>query len=668
VHRRIDWYPLQVRSRLLTSFSNSLYDNLTCFQSKWESDSFLQSPADLTTLSPFTTNRIYMLFEDSNLPLQRAVIKLKVTPSDGEDIKYYEIEPILCPQPDSILHTLGARALLEDLERGQSELQLTKHPNDAAIRREGERLGCKFSLVSKWTSLVAVGTENKDDGNVEDELSAHTAAIGQSQCSDWDPYALPPTAPGPRISSRMLETADEETSGSDDDSEEEVSGNYELSSAYLPRKRGPDDDNNPGSGPPGSRHSGTGTSGSRSSGSGNSGSGSSGSGNSGSGSSGSGSSGLNSTKSNGTSFLHYLAASSLPFGLGWTKRNQTTSSNLRVTWPKFLNGELNSQSNKMEDETATKKRTTGPCTIIHCGIDTLTTTTGFMTSNSPLDLGHLSVGDTGTDFFDDESHNNSSHGTNLETTVAQVIEEIPEQREEASATELRGNAVVRKLANLQSSDGSFDLGYFPVCKLEELFGSDIHNAFVKLMEEIASLINSKSNPRGSAELDQIRKRPSIVISTLVVALLEKHLGYCHNLWIRIVPKARGHVSAWLAAGRFQTISANDLDRLAARITQNLNLQLDCGHSLYSYASFVNSMSSTRQQQTQRTQYNTYPAPSNYIHQAPGVPRDYANGPVPREYTSRPSPEGSSSSQYSASTTSQNPGGLAAILQMRREGL
>jgi hypothetical protein len=63
---------------------------------------------------------------------------------------------------DSTIHKLGARALLGDLERGQSWIQLnprssSRHtPEEEITRRDGERLGRKWSLVSKWTSFYAV--------------------------------------------------------------------------------------------------------------------------------------------------------------------------------------------------------------------------------------------------------------------------------------------------------------------------------------------------------------------------------------------------------------------------------------------------------------------------------------------------------------------------------
>jgi hypothetical protein len=61
------------------------------------------------------------------------------------------------------LHTLAARAVLGDLERGQgwihvcpSRLRPQSDEEQRVVRQEGETIGCKWSLVSKWTSFLAI--------------------------------------------------------------------------------------------------------------------------------------------------------------------------------------------------------------------------------------------------------------------------------------------------------------------------------------------------------------------------------------------------------------------------------------------------------------------------------------------------------------------------------
>ncbi|KAK7422355.1 hypothetical protein QQX98_001634 [Neonectria punicea] len=119
-----------------------------------------QSPTDTSTLSPFIRNRIFMLLEDkpkTGSSLRDLVIR--TTNPAGEDI-CFTVPIKALEQKDTMIHKLGARALLGDLQRGQTQMQLDasgtlKMPREV-VRAEGERLGCKWSLVSKWTSLVLV--------------------------------------------------------------------------------------------------------------------------------------------------------------------------------------------------------------------------------------------------------------------------------------------------------------------------------------------------------------------------------------------------------------------------------------------------------------------------------------------------------------------------------
>ncbi|KAF3193786.1 hypothetical protein TWF225_009332 [Orbilia oligospora] len=122
----------------------------------------MQSPARVSDLSPFLRNRVFILFEslDAKLPLSR--VHLRVVKPGREPISIW-IPIKHLKVRDNTLHKLAARALLGDLEQGRSHIHLSKRASarnftglKALVAREGERLGCKWSLVSKWTSFVAV--------------------------------------------------------------------------------------------------------------------------------------------------------------------------------------------------------------------------------------------------------------------------------------------------------------------------------------------------------------------------------------------------------------------------------------------------------------------------------------------------------------------------------
>ncbi|KIX00531.1 uncharacterized protein Z518_10671 [Rhinocladiella mackenziei CBS 650.93] len=137
---------------------------------------FLQSPADISSLSPFLRNRVFMLFGPLTPTTPLSHINIRSTRPDGPEIVTRVAVKTLHRKEISI-HKLGARAILGDLERGESWIHLSPYRpvrHSAEERRlerqEGEELGCKWSLVSKWTSFFAVEEMYEDCGDVHDEF------------------------------------------------------------------------------------------------------------------------------------------------------------------------------------------------------------------------------------------------------------------------------------------------------------------------------------------------------------------------------------------------------------------------------------------------------------------------------------------------------------------
>jgi len=119
-----------------------------------------RSPLDMSTLSPCNRLRIFYLFEGSSGPACKSVI-IKIRRSTTGDEIRTTIPVRVLQNSDEKIHKFAVRALLGDLERGKSRVQQRPVPWTAAAkenvtREEGERLGCKWSLVSKWTSFVAI--------------------------------------------------------------------------------------------------------------------------------------------------------------------------------------------------------------------------------------------------------------------------------------------------------------------------------------------------------------------------------------------------------------------------------------------------------------------------------------------------------------------------------
>ena len=131
----------------------------------------LTSLKNVSAVSPFVRSRIFYLFEGVMAESAKSVT-LKTTDASGNEIR--TVIPVrLLHDKDIKLHRFAVRALLGDLERRLHEIRnpersgyyyarSTSSREILSIKQEGERLGCKWSLTSKWTSFVAL--EEQEEG------------------------------------------------------------------------------------------------------------------------------------------------------------------------------------------------------------------------------------------------------------------------------------------------------------------------------------------------------------------------------------------------------------------------------------------------------------------------------------------------------------------------
>ncbi|KAL7768446.1 hypothetical protein ACKLNR_002747 [Fusarium oxysporum f. sp. zingiberi] len=121
---------------------------------------FKQSPVDVSNLSPFLRNRIFLLFDSGQQHPELKQVALQAQSPRGSIINK-TILPRRLSQPDTLIHRLAVRALLGDLERGESWLGAGRgsDTDNPILRAEAINLGCKWSLVSRWTSFYAVEEE-----------------------------------------------------------------------------------------------------------------------------------------------------------------------------------------------------------------------------------------------------------------------------------------------------------------------------------------------------------------------------------------------------------------------------------------------------------------------------------------------------------------------------
>ncbi|KAI3339633.1 von Willebrand factor type A domain-containing protein [Ustulina deusta] len=133
------------------------------------------SPADLRSLNPFQAHRIFLLLERGTTPENGSIALTFI--SDGKPTTV-NTSIIQLEKPSTFIHSLAARALLDDLERAisssapyQPEACLGTERGEAGLSRLAESIACKYILPSKWTSLFLL---EKDDEALAGEAASST--------------------------------------------------------------------------------------------------------------------------------------------------------------------------------------------------------------------------------------------------------------------------------------------------------------------------------------------------------------------------------------------------------------------------------------------------------------------------------------------------------------
>ncbi|CAZ81561.1 unnamed protein product [Tuber melanosporum] len=134
---------------------------------KLQGPEVLQAPFEIPPLFPYERSVVYLLIPPTTRQLKYAKsVTLSATTIAGDKLSL-SIPITRIEQPGKTVHQLAARMLLRDLEEGRSWLHSEKYcvtAGDATgvqeyIQREGEEVGMRWSLVSKWTSFVGIEEE-----------------------------------------------------------------------------------------------------------------------------------------------------------------------------------------------------------------------------------------------------------------------------------------------------------------------------------------------------------------------------------------------------------------------------------------------------------------------------------------------------------------------------
>jgi hypothetical protein len=137
-------------------------DDLSISDKKSEAGLRIQAPYHIPEFNAFSRSSVYFLLSQE---LSAKVVKVKATAvASGESVTA-ELQIEKLETRRTCVHLLAAKAVLGDLERGQSWLHDTSSNNNNAnikagiddlARTEGEKIGAEWQISSKWTSFIVV--------------------------------------------------------------------------------------------------------------------------------------------------------------------------------------------------------------------------------------------------------------------------------------------------------------------------------------------------------------------------------------------------------------------------------------------------------------------------------------------------------------------------------
>ncbi|EXA29727.1 hypothetical protein FOVG_18808 [Fusarium oxysporum f. sp. pisi HDV247] len=117
---------------------------------------YFQAPYPIPSLHPFTYKSIYFLIDlrDGKRPPAKVIV---TTTTSGAKAKTYELDIEKAAVRNGMIHQLAAKAALLSLEEEVKRDSAGSH----IARKNGESIGMAYSISSKWTSFVAVITNQQ---------------------------------------------------------------------------------------------------------------------------------------------------------------------------------------------------------------------------------------------------------------------------------------------------------------------------------------------------------------------------------------------------------------------------------------------------------------------------------------------------------------------------
>ncbi|KAI0120915.1 VIT-domain-containing protein [Hypoxylon sp. NC0597] len=156
--------------RLVSMLKAALTSHIDTFKIKVNDsedyDQYITSPDKLRYLNPFQGNRIYLLSKPNTPVDQLKSITIEIIKPNG-DQELTDITMTTLLNPDTTIHGLAARAILDDMEHSANETILP-YQKRSLKQAQAEELACRFSLVSSWTSFFL--QEEKCELGDDDQL------------------------------------------------------------------------------------------------------------------------------------------------------------------------------------------------------------------------------------------------------------------------------------------------------------------------------------------------------------------------------------------------------------------------------------------------------------------------------------------------------------------
>lgn len=132
---------------------------------------YFQAPHTIVTLHPFKFTSVFFLINVKDRGILPKEITI-VTTTEGTKKKTYKLPVREVPAGNKVMHRLAAKAVLIDLEDAVKR----ESSSSALVDQNGQTIGTRYSVTSKWTSFVAVA-QDKQATTTQSSIVEHYKAM-----------------------------------------------------------------------------------------------------------------------------------------------------------------------------------------------------------------------------------------------------------------------------------------------------------------------------------------------------------------------------------------------------------------------------------------------------------------------------------------------------------